>query len=115
MKKNLLFILIIAFTSCKTVSQSMQGQYYDKGKDYRYDLNLRSDSSFTFSIAVLEGLSTCDGKWHYLSKDIILLSCNEQNLSAKLQRGYMTERERNVIVLSKNKLKIANVILKRRR
>lgn len=114
--KNLLIISIIFFASCKTasLSQSMQGQYYKEGKDYNYSLSLNNDSSFTFTKKYFEVNSTCQGKWQRISKDTLLLKCGEEDLSAKLQSGYMTERERKVIVLSKNKLKIDKVILERK-
>jgi hypothetical protein len=107
---------MIVFASCKTVSisQSMQGHYYKEGKDYQYELTLNNDSSFTFTKKYFEVNSTCQGKWQRIAKDTLLLKCGEEDLSAKLQSGYMTERERKVIVLSKNKLKIGKVILKRK-
>jgi hypothetical protein len=116
MIKSLLFIPMIVFASCKTVSmsQNMQGQYYKEGKDYQYSLSLNNDSSFTSTKKYFEVNSTCRGKWQRISKDTFLLKCSEEDLSAKLQSGYMTERERKVIVLSKNKLKIDKVILKRK-
>lgn len=116
MIKNTLFILIIAFSSCKTVSvsQSMQGQYHKEGKDYVYDLSLNNDSSFTFTKKYFEVNSTCSGKWYYLSADTILLKCDDVGLSEKLQSGYMAERERKAIVLNKGKIKIDEVILKRK-
>lgn len=117
MIKYLPFILMIVLTSCKTVSvsQNIQGQYYKAGKDYQYDLSLNNDSSFTLTQKYFEVNSTCRGKWQYLSRDTLLLKCNEEDLAAKLQGGYMTEREKKVIVLGINKLKIGEVILKRKR
>lgn len=114
--KNLLIISIIFLASCKTVSmsQNMQGQYYKEGKDYQYSLSLNNDSSFTLTKKYFEVNSTCRGKWQRISKDTLLLKCGEEDLSVKLQSGYMTERERKVIVLNKNKLKIDKVILKRK-
>lgn len=115
MKKNLFFISMIFFASCKTVSisQNMQGRYHKEGKDYWYSLNLNNDSSFTFTKKYFEVNSTCQGKWQRIAKDTLLLKCGEADLSERLQSGYMTERERKVIVLSKNKLQIDKIILKR--
>lgn len=114
--KNFLFISMIFFASCKTVSisQNMQGHYFKQGKDYQYGLTLNNDSSFIFTKKYFEVNSTCQGKWRRMSKDTLILKCGEDDLSAKLQSGYMTERERKVIVLSKNKLKVDKVILKRK-
>ena len=107
---------MIFLASCKTVSisQNIPGQYYKEGKDYQYDLRLNTDNSFILTQKYFEVNSTCRGKWQYLSHDTLLLKCNDEDLSAKLQSGYMTEREKNIIVLSRNKLKIGNVIVKRK-
>lgn len=114
--KNILIISLIFFASFKTpsFSQSIQGQYCKEGKDYKYSLNVNDDSTFTFSKKYYEVNSTCQGKWQRLSKDTLLLKCNEGDLSAKLQSGYMTERERKVIMLNKNEIIIDKVILKRK-
>jgi hypothetical protein len=115
--KNLLIISIIFLASCKTssISQTVQGRYYQEGKDYKYDLSLNNDSSFVLTQKYFEVNSTCRGKWQYLSTDTILLKCGEEDLSAILQSGYMSERERKLLVLSKNKIKIGEVVLKRKR
>ena len=117
MMKNLLIMSILIFASCKTVSisQNIQGRYYKEGKDYQYELNLNNDSSFALTQKYFEVNSTCRGKWQYLSNDTILLKCDEEDLSAKLQTGYMSEREKKIIVLNKHKIKIGEVILKRKR
>ena len=48
------------------------------------------------------------------SKGYAFVELDEEDLSAKLRSGYMTERTRKVIILTKNKLKIENVILELR-
>lgn len=115
--KTLLIISIIFSTSCKTTSlfQNLQGQYYKKGKDYKYILILNNDSSFTFTERYHEGRSSCQGKWLFISKDTLLLKCGEASLSEMLQRGYMEEREKKVILISTNKVMIDKVILKRKK
>lgn len=114
--KNIMILSLFFFSSCKTpsLSQSIQGQYYKEGKDYKYGLNINDDSSFAFTKKYYEVNSTCQGKWQRISKDTLLLICNEEDLFAKLQSGYMTEREKKVIVLNKNEIKIDKVILKRK-
>ena len=113
MKNNFLLLLIVVFASCKSVAIS-KGQYYKEGKDYQYTLNLSEDSSFVLIQKYFEVNSTCKGKWQYLSADTILLKCDSESLYAKLESGYMTERERKVIVLNRNKLKLDKVVLKRK-
>lgn len=115
MIKNLLFACAIVFASCKisSFSQNLQGSYFKEGKDYKYRLKLNNDSSFIFIREYFEANSTCRGKWQFISKDTVLLVCDDVDLSEKLQRGYMTTRERKVIVMNNSRLKIDNVILKR--
>jgi len=117
MNRFLLIVMAVFFVSCKSTSllQNADGDYYSKGRDYYYSLSLKRDSSFVFTQKYFEVNSTCQGKWKYISKDTILLQCNEADLSAKLQSGYMSERERKVLMLNKNKLQIDKVILKRKR
>lgn len=95
------------------MSQKIYGHYYKKGKDYQYDLTLGNDSSFTFTKKYFEVNSTCMGKWVRVSKDTILLKCGTADLAEQLQSGYMIEREKNVIILSRKKIMIDKVILKR--
>jgi len=115
MKNTFLPILIIVFASCKSVaiSQNIEGQFFKVGKDYQYSLVLNKDSSFSLTQKYFEVNSSCKGKWQYLSADTILLKCNEEDLSAKLQSGYMSEREKKVFVVSKKKLKLGGIVLKK--
>jgi len=115
MSRLLLIATAVFFTSCKSISrlQNADGQYYAKGRDYSYSLWLEVNSSFVFTQKYFEVNSTCQGKWKYLSKDTILLQCNE-DLSAKLQSGYMSTRVRKIIVLNKNRLQIDKIVLKRK-
>lgn len=118
MRNTFLLILTIMFASCKSVAifKNVEGQYYKSGKDYQYSLNLNKDNSFILTQKYFEVNSTCNGKWQNLSADTILLKCDvEEDITAKLQSGYMTEREKKVLVLSKNKLKLGKVILKRKK
>lgn len=116
MRNNLQLILVVFFVSCKSAAivQPAGRQYYSKGKDYKYDLSLNKDSSFVLTQNYFEVNSICKGKWQYLSVDTILLKCDEEDLSGKLQSGYMSERERKVLVLSNRKLKLGKVVLKRK-
>lgn len=112
--KNLLIVAVI-FLSCKSpaVSQDLHGRYQRKGKDYQYDLTLNSDSTFTLVKKYFEVNAKCSGKWHLVSDTVLLLRCDDEELSAKLQSGYMTERETRVIVINKKKLRIDKVIVRR--
>lgn len=115
MRNNFLLLLMIFFAGCKSVaiSRNVNGLYYKKGKDYQYSLTLNKDGSFVLTQKYFEVNSTCKGRWQNISADTILLKCDEEDLSAKLQSGYMIERKKKVNVVSKNKIKIGKVTLKR--
>ena len=106
---------MILFVSCKGQSllQNIQGNYSKSGKDYSCSLILNTDSSFTLTQKYFEVVSNCKGKWQLKLKDTILLKCSDENLSAQLSSGYMAERQREVIILNQNKLKLDKIILQR--
>lgn len=114
--KNTLITLIIAivfFSSCShALYRSVKGTYNGSGKDFFYSLSI-NDSSFFLTQKYFEANSTCKGKWQRIPNDTLLLKCDEVDISAKLQSGYMSEREKKVIVLSRNKIQVGTVILKR--
>ena len=112
-KYYFVLLIVFLFASCKSFSQNVQGVYSKNGTDYQYHLNLK-DSSFTLTQIYFEVNSTCKGKWKYIAKDTILLLCDNEDLSAKLQSGYMSERERKLVVLNKKKLQLGEVVLKRK-
>jgi hypothetical protein len=112
--RNLLILLLSTCICAKAYSQVPSGEFERNGKDYRYTLILKNDSTFSFQIAVADGGSSCDGRWHLISKNTIRLDCNELSLPEKLQRGYMKERGRTATLLGRKKIKIGQVILKRK-
>lgn len=117
MRKLILTLLsILILLSCRSVriSQDLTGEYFKQGKDYSYNLTINRDSSFTFVKKYFEVNSRCHGRWLYLSKDTLLLRCDKEEFPAQLLGGYMSEREKRVFLLGKNKLKLGKTILKRK-
>ena len=118
MKNNVLlfFIFLTIAISCKTVSvfKGVAGHYFKKGKGLTYNLTLNEDSSFMLNQKYFDVDASCKGQWHYISTDTIALLCDKDDLTAQLQRGYMSEREMKVIVLSKKRLKLGKVILSKK-
>ncbi len=114
MKYFLSAILVFSIAQCGTLREleNLGGVYSKSGKDYNYTLKLNKDSSFYFSQKYYEVNTVCHGIWQ-LSADTILLQCAEEDLAAKLQRGYMGKRNLKAIVLSKNKLKLGEVLLRK--
>jgi len=91
-----------------------QGEYLSHGDGYAYSLTLKKDSLFTFKKTYFEVNSACQGKWFPLSKDTLVLECDEEtNVLAPLEMDYMSERVLKFIILSKKSLRIEKTILTR--
>ena len=75
---------------------------------------LNQDSTFSFNISVDLGGSHCSGEWK-IADDKVLLECNEvADPMAALTRGGMRGVQQ-LEIISKNKLKYKDVVLKRKR
>lgn len=116
MKSTLIYLILLIFISCKSSSiyRSIIGNYNAEGKDYQYTLSIMPDSSFTLTQKYFEVNSTCRGKWNYLSNSSLLLKCEEEDLTATLQSGYMVNRERIITVKPNNKLKLGKIVLRKK-
>jgi hypothetical protein len=109
MIKRTIYLLIIVFASC-TTNKSLFGKYTKSGKDFKHSLTLNKDSTFVLVQQYFEVNSKCQGRWHFIAKDTLLLVCDEENLTAKLAGGYMSEREQKVVIIN-NKVKLKDVML----
>jgi hypothetical protein len=115
MKRVLLFTaILIVLLSCKVQKiqqHTINGNYYlhSKNKGF-YTLQLNADSTFKF----VAGIPWCTGKWELVDKTVIL-TCDEEDIYAPLSRGYMEKREHQLQVLSKNRLKYNDVILRQKK
>lgn len=123
MKKIVIILISVmscVFISCNTLKieqNNIMSTFYKKGSkngfNYEYTLKLNKDNSFFLSHKVHGANPQCKGQWKQ-SEDTIFLTCNEENeVSIMLSNGYMNEREYTLKVISNNKIKINNIILKR--
>lgn len=110
MKYISIFILFFILVSC-TVSKNIVGIYKTSGKDFRYSLTLHKNKTFLLNEEFFDGSSGCKGTWHYLTNDTILLQCENEGVTAMLQSGYMSERNKKIIRLNRNQIKIENIVL----
>lgn len=111
---GLLFIFIL--NNCKVnTPYDLKGSFSKIGKDYSYKLDIGSDSTFTFGIKVQDARPECTGKILYFLPDSVRLICNEEDVYAMLGNGYLNERENLVKVISRNKLKVRGINLKRQK
>ena len=114
MYDKLILIILFALSSCMTMSSkhSMIGSYKSIGKDYVYDLELKPDSTFQLTQIYTEVKAGCSGEWKIISENLILLKCFPADLEEQLQSGYLSNRERRVLIINNRKLKLENVTLK---
>lgn len=113
--KRILIISVIVLISCNTSKNITTGTYQKKGVDFLHSLKLNdTDNSFVLTKKYFEVNSSCTGKW--LQKgDTIFLKCNEEkDIAILLSSGYMNKREYKVTIKNRNKLKLNNVVLKRK-
>jgi len=122
--KNLIYILI-ALTICSCSSLKVQqadviGQYYKlqtsrNTLSVSYDLILKKDNSFSLSIRMQDANPMCNGKWELKDNRYIYLECDDvKGVAEMLSSGSMTDKNYKLEVLSKNKIRFKDVILKRK-
>lgn len=118
--KNIFFLILttMLLNACKVIntdSDTINGIYTAKGKDYFYSLFLQRDSTFTVEYKGFGIKSSCEGKWQIKDGNLMILKCDEpQNVSETLQSGYMSTRLIELKVKSKRELIYNKVILKKR-
>ena len=81
-------------------------------------LDLNKDSTCVYESIMDLSRNTCQGKWKILNNRMIYITCNNNSILSDvenaLQGGGYIKDSLQIKVLSKNKLKIGNVILKRK-
>lgn len=113
----------MALFSCKVQmveKAPISGTFYklEKGNDFNiaYTLELRTDNSFKLLVNATGGKPQCEGKWEIKDNEIILLECyKDENPYETITNTYMSQKTHEVKVLSKNRLKYNDVILRRKR
>lgn len=79
-----------------------------------YELILRSDSSFSFSINVPDANPKCEGIWKFDNDEYLLLECEDLfDPSFVLSSGYMSERNHRLKIKSKNRIIYKGMTLRR--
>ncbi len=110
--RSFLIVSLITIGCSTRVPHVALGTYSDEGKDHIYTLELRNDQTFTLTLSYWDARSSCDGTWQVLNEKTILLTCSPVKFPAQIQSGYMTNRERNVLVVSLRKLRLDNTNLR---
>lgn len=116
--------MIILFVSCGSqkvvTNENISGIYYAQLKKSgflttQYTLVLNKDNTFSFDIKVQDGNPKCKGNWKIEGNEFLMLECVETNVFEALTNGYMNQREHTIQIINKNKLKLNNVVLKRKK
>jgi hypothetical protein len=118
MKRTLIsVVIIISIFSCKVQEieqNTINGEFYKlfKNRDfsYAYTLKLNADHTFKFVLRI----ETCMGKWELIN-DSIILNCNEEPIESRISSGYMFQREHELQIISRNRLKYNDIILRRKK
>lgn len=125
MKVTILIALLSGFIfacsmSKEFVSSDLIGSFYDVSSGYipytsiQYFLELKTDNVFKFKIHGHGYRPECIGIWEQKG-DTIFLKCGEEiNIAIMLSNRYMNQREFKVVIKNRNKLKIDNVVLRRK-
>lgn len=108
---KILLTIFVVQLSCSPRT-TLVGNYSAKGKDYTYSLQLNEDKTFLFTQRYIEVKSSCEGNWEVIKSDTLLLKCFPAEQFEELQGGYMSDRERKVVVINNRRLKINDVLLK---
>ena len=127
MKKIVLYLVFFALPiSCKSQQvavSSLCGSYVGSEKkskhtlSYSIELELKQDKICTLRKTLDLSKIECRGEWS-ISGNLIEIKCNRNpvltDVEKALQGGSFIEGNIDVKVLSKNKLKLDNVVLKRK-
>jgi len=124
MKKATVYIIFMLVSFFSANAQKIDqcticGKFYKlvKGKDFStsYTLELNADSTFKLFIRVFDGSPQCQGKWKFMGDKFVILNCSEDdNPYQMLTNGYMSQRNDTIQIISKNKIRFNDAVLKRK-
>ncbi len=120
MKKLTLFVLILhLLNSCESnkliITNTIEGTYYAKGKDYSYEISIKKDGVFSYQNNSLGVVSKCEGGWIIKGNKYILFTCNKsQNPIDLISSGYIGDYSDTIMIFNKNKIKFKHIVLKRK-
>lgn len=111
------FLLILTNSACKAQESSFDSNdlYYKSNKGRIYELQFLENGRFSFEIkSPPHSTSKCVGEWEKESDESLILKCDEEQGASSLISTYMSKREWKVKVLSKNRILLDGVVLKKK-
>lgn len=110
-----LISIIVLFSCSPMVNSQLHGKYKLSKKDSQTTITIMDNGNFLFEQKNLDVSRNCMGKWKSISKDKIVLECDDQSKDVEkvLSSGYMDPLNEEVILISKRKIKMGNLVLKR--
>jgi hypothetical protein len=106
--KSCIYFLFIICISCVSsqIATINSGYFQYVEDDLTKTIVLKNDYQFTYIESLGRVDAKCVGKWKYISKDTILLQCEDEPLENAFVQGYMPTRNHKIEVLNANKLKL---------
>ncbi len=125
MKVNILMALLFGFiSSCSIsrefVSSDLIGSFYGVSNgsmpntSIQYSLELKTDNVFKLKIQGHDYRPECIGVWEHKGDTIFLKCDKEKDIAIMLSNSYMNQREFKGFIKNRNKLKLDDVVLKRK-
>lgn len=117
MKNPLLLFFLTLISACKASESSSEstGVFYNSSKERTYELQLLAEHRFILEIKSRpHSFSKCSGVWRKESDGLIMLFCFEEPVESQLSSAYMFKRVWEVKALSKNRIRLGEVVLNRK-
>ncbi|MBF0762528.1 hypothetical protein IR148_15915 [Dysgonomonas mossii] len=107
--KYILVTILITFMSCQSTKfhkKDFVGKYkYKTNKlSYNFDYKLELNADTTFYLQISN--QSCIGKWRFLSKNKVMLKCDDVDTMDALSSGYLSQREYTIKLLNDNNFEL---------
>lgn len=119
MRIIIFLVSCVLIISCKTpktsIVQQVQGHFHKSGKDFEINLVINSDKTFSLEESYGKASVGCDGKIIMDKESLMLIKCDSIKEKEELiATGYMKQREHKIKIISRNKIKYKDIILRKK-
>ena len=116
MKYYILVIILSLYFSClshKNLTDSIEGSFICKGKDFDDKIQLNSNKTFNILFKYVGVIKQCDGTWIIINNNIVLKCCPTTDSLNVLRSDYLGDTTISLKILDKNKIMMGSIILRR--